>query len=492
MANQQGDGGNAPRGGSGGKGGNQTTGNATAGGVCGGGGGGAGGVAGAGGNGCVVIYEYTTVASGADIAENYPVSDPSIGPGDIVAFDAGFPLVVARADEAIKRPLVGIISTDPGIILGDRDDLGTRPVALAGRVPTKVNLEGGSIAVGDRIALSSVPGVGRKASVFDDTVGVALSAYDGTQEEASVIVFIDLQRGIEIEAVGAALLGGMDGLTVIASSTDGSFDFVGGMMQAIASRIFGVFGAASTTAATSTDEIASTTTASGDSGMSAFVRSIFASIRQWFADAGNGIGSVFADAFHARNEICVDDQCLDREDVRSLLALASGASASGGSVASVPTGAPMITVNGNNPAQVEIASGYVDLGAIVTDDVDHNLGLELFVDGTPVEAVTIDTGAPATFTVTYRATDTDGHVTEAARTVIVGAGEGAVEEYEEYVEPAPEEEEPIIVVPAAEVGPVPVESSGPVVEPAPAPSETSDSSSGVPVDTTAQTAAPTG
>ncbi len=319
-------GGDAPRGGVGGAGG-VGAGAAGAAGACGGGGGGSNGTGTVGGVGCVVIYEYTTVTSGADLAENYPVTDPSIGPGDIVAFDTSSPLVVTRALEEVKRPLVGIVATAPGIVLGEKDQVGQRPVALAGRIPTKVNLEGGVIEVGDRIALSSEAGVGRKANVFDDTVGIALSAYDGTQEEATVMLFVDLQRGIEIDALGLALLGDMEGLRVIATSTE-QFDFVDGVMHAISVRLQNAFGIASTefatSSASSTDGVAtsiatSTASTTPRTGEQSFIASILTHIAEWFASATNGIGAIFVDTVKAKNEICIDDQCLTKEDVRSLL-----------------------------------------------------------------------------------------------------------------------------------------------------------------------------
>jgi hypothetical protein len=65
----------------------------------------------------------------------------------------------------------------------------TRSVALAGRVPVKVNLDGGAIAIGDPIALSSVPGVGARATTPEETIGVALSPYDGTGS-STIDVFV--------------------------------------------------------------------------------------------------------------------------------------------------------------------------------------------------------------------------------------------------------------------------------------------------------------
>ncbi|MBX4216012.1 hypothetical protein KW797_03615, partial [Candidatus Parcubacteria bacterium] len=59
-------------------------------------------------------------------------------------------------------------------------------VALVGRVPVKVSTEGGPIKSGDRIALSSIPGVGMRATTSGMTVGIALEDFDGTSPDETV------------------------------------------------------------------------------------------------------------------------------------------------------------------------------------------------------------------------------------------------------------------------------------------------------------------
>ncbi|MGZ9091614.1 MAG: hypothetical protein ACXW3T_08525 [Rhodoplanes sp.] len=176
----------------------------------------------------------------------FPVSYPGITAGDIVAVNAGVPVSMKLAAAGEGAPLAGIIATNPGQVLGDLSATGQRPVALSGRVPAKVNLEGGPIAIGDRIAPSSVPGVGKKAGPFDDSVGIALEAFSGSDgsSQGSVTVFLDLQRGINIDQIGMTLLGAS------ATTTAGTpFDFVGTLLSSIVSRITAP--AASTTATSS-------------------------------------------------------------------------------------------------------------------------------------------------------------------------------------------------------------------------------------------------
>ena len=73
---------------------------------------------------------------------------------------------------------------------------------------------------------------------------------------------------------------------------------------------------------------------------------------------------------------------------------------------------PVIQILGNNPAEIVIKARYVDLGAVVTDNRDANLGIT-------VEGEQIDTSAPGEHVVTYSATDQAGNTTTATRIVRV-------------------------------------------------------------------------
>ena len=144
-----------------------------------------------------------------DVAENY-YSSISLETGDIVSAAGGKNIDKATST---SQTVIGVMSTAPGVLLGyDMDnranDSSTYPVALAGRVPVKVSLENGPIAIGDRISVSSIAGVGMKyvatsTSSGQPTVGMALEPFDGWspstgsgQSEYSqigkVLVFVNL------------------------------------------------------------------------------------------------------------------------------------------------------------------------------------------------------------------------------------------------------------------------------------------------------------
>ena len=356
-----------------------------------------------GGNGAagfIVVYEYSTVTSGTDLAENYPVNDPSISAGDIVSVDTAAPVTIGRAVAGDNHPLVGVISTQPGLLLtaSSTDATGERPVALSGRVPTKVNMENGPVAIGDRIALSSVPGVGRKATPFEDSVGIAL---EPVTQDGMVTVFMNLQRGINIDAIAFGLLN----VEIPSLST--------------------------TTSATSTP-----------SAVSPFLQSLFKIVTAWFADATNGIEDFFAGTVHTK-ELCVGDAsgetCLTRTQLDSLLAgAAAGTGLPGQGGVSSPAGGgdssgsatsttPIISISGNNPATIDVGSMYSDLGAIITGPTtaDTNLGIHLFVDGVPMDVALIDTATASTHTIDYVATNSFGTATS-TRTIIIDPVAGSI------------------------------------------------------------------
>jgi hypothetical protein len=82
---------------------------------------------------------------------------------------------------------------------------------------------------------------------------------------------------------------------------------------------------------------------------------------------------------------------------------------------------PTITINGNNPASIQVGSTYNDLGATAKDTQGHDLDVRYFLNGALVSNIVIDTSAAATDTIDYIATDTWGNTATSTRDVIVEA-----------------------------------------------------------------------
>lgn len=139
-------------------------------------------------------------ATSTDLAENYSDADNNLEPGDVVVFDERklAPKATKKSGSAYSSFLMGIVSTDPGFLMSDvaeadgaTDLVNPKPIALAGRVPTKVSSENGPIKIGDHLTSSSKPGVAMKASQAGPIIGMALEDYDGAGV-AKILVFVNL------------------------------------------------------------------------------------------------------------------------------------------------------------------------------------------------------------------------------------------------------------------------------------------------------------
>jgi len=82
--------------------------------------------------------------------------------------------------------------------------------------------------------------------------------------------------------------------------------------------------------------------------------------------------------------------------------------------------APVIQINGANPATVSIGASYNDLGATITGpQADLNLGIATFFNGARVDSIQLDTSITSTSTIDYVVTDQFGTAATATRQVIV-------------------------------------------------------------------------
>jgi len=143
-----------------------------------------------------VVYSSATAMTVYDVAENYPTKDTSLEAAEIVSLDPDNGVFVKRASSTQER-ILGVISTDPAVLLGGFNGSQFKeehqvPVGLSGRIPVKVNLEGGPIRVGDYLTLSSVPGVAKKATDFEQTIGYALEDYTATTSSSTIQFFMNV------------------------------------------------------------------------------------------------------------------------------------------------------------------------------------------------------------------------------------------------------------------------------------------------------------
>ncbi len=136
----------------------------------------------------------------------YPASE-DLEHGDVVMLDSAEPLHVRKADNS--NTMIGIVSTAPALVMRDSAiELGSQstssevfiagteaPIALVGRVPIKVNLEGGAISIGDPLTVSSEPGVAKKATGAGRIIGFALHNFEGPNEQNNGKIMVFLNPG---------------------------------------------------------------------------------------------------------------------------------------------------------------------------------------------------------------------------------------------------------------------------------------------------------
>ena len=137
----------------------------------------------------------------ADVAERINTSE-WVEPGDVVEIDPEHPGLFRKSTSSYSTKVAGIISTSPGVILGNTplkeannkwED--SRPVlAVTGRVPCKVSTENGPIAIGDLLVASSTPGVAMRAD-SDKAIGAVVGkAMEPLKEgEGTIVVQVMLR-----------------------------------------------------------------------------------------------------------------------------------------------------------------------------------------------------------------------------------------------------------------------------------------------------------
>lgn len=159
-------------------------------------------------SGRVSAVSYTT--GNSDLAENYTSTD-SLEVGDLVAVQSG--QNIRKYDLADGKPVLGVVSENPAIILGLDNDSplpNQYPIALSGRVDVKVTNENGKINIGDKLTPSNIPGVAVKAIGEVETIGIALEEYD-SPDVGVVLTFVNigwnntLYQGITLDTNGNAV-----------------------------------------------------------------------------------------------------------------------------------------------------------------------------------------------------------------------------------------------------------------------------------------------
>ncbi|MFQ5493278.1 MAG: hypothetical protein ACE5DX_03920 [Candidatus Dojkabacteria bacterium] len=129
-----------------------------------------------------------------DVAENI-YAESNVEAGDIVSIVGGVSETVGKTHSSYQADVLGVISTDPGITGGysleEKNGYNILPIALAGRVQVRVNLENGPISIGDPVTTSSTAGEGMKATDSGRIIGFAMENFTAKSETQTVLVYLD-------------------------------------------------------------------------------------------------------------------------------------------------------------------------------------------------------------------------------------------------------------------------------------------------------------
>ena len=145
-------------------------------------------------------YSPTTAvqAGSADVAERINTSE-WVEPGNVVEIDPEHPGFFRKAHSPYSTRVAGIISTSPGVVLGNNFDAkadkweDNRPVlAIAGRVPVRVTVENGPIQIGDLLVSSSTPGVSMKGTDPSACLGATIGKAMEPLEEGTGVIMVQV------------------------------------------------------------------------------------------------------------------------------------------------------------------------------------------------------------------------------------------------------------------------------------------------------------
>lgn len=134
-----------------------------------------------------------------DLAEWVPSGD-DLTPGTVVVLHPERPNEVMSSAKAYDTAVAGVVSAQPGIILGE-EGIGKEQIATTGRVKVRVDARRTPVRIGDLLVTSDVPGTAMKSQPMEigghelhrpgTIVGKALEPLDGGVGE--ILVLLSLQ-----------------------------------------------------------------------------------------------------------------------------------------------------------------------------------------------------------------------------------------------------------------------------------------------------------
>jgi hypothetical protein len=132
---------------------------------------------------------------GADFAESVGVGSDrtKYEPGDLMVIDPDKPGSFLKSNQPYSTLVAGVYSTKPGFVgrkhpASDPASADEVPMAMVGRVPTKVSTENGPIKVGDLLVASSTPGYAMKGTDHDRMLGAVIGKALGPLDSGTGVI----------------------------------------------------------------------------------------------------------------------------------------------------------------------------------------------------------------------------------------------------------------------------------------------------------------
>lgn len=132
---------------------------------------------------------------GADYAESVGVSGDRTNyePGDLLVIDPDNPGKFLKSNQAYSTMVAGVYSTKPGFVgrkqpASDPASKDEIPMAMVGRVPTKVSAENGPIKVGDLLVTSSTMGYAMKGTDRSQMLGAVIGKALGSLDSGTGVI----------------------------------------------------------------------------------------------------------------------------------------------------------------------------------------------------------------------------------------------------------------------------------------------------------------
>ena len=119
----------------------------------------------------------------ADIAEWYKTGASGMEAGDLATI--GMFNTIDKTTKPYDSKIIGVVSSTPNSIIGEKNGNFNAPLALTGRVPVKTTNMNGDIQPGDYLTSSPISGFAMKATKAGAVVGKALTSFDSSNATQS-------------------------------------------------------------------------------------------------------------------------------------------------------------------------------------------------------------------------------------------------------------------------------------------------------------------